>query len=807
MDPISAIGVAAAVAQFCQIGFQVARRLSEYNSVSQHDIPKSLRSITAQLPLLLNALNRSKSDADLGKFDTDTRCIIRGVVIGCTKLIEDVDEILAKVARQDGESVGSKVKKVLASFKHEEKIKAIDKNLQTYVQVLILHHVVDPGAVASVVVEEPEYFDVRQRVVEPFYPRLELIQMLGNAFYKATRSQVQTPTVVILTGEKGVGKSQLALDYCYQSRDLGQFQTVFWLDAGSPEALELSLESVAAVIRRSTSGSRNDKLAFVDRFLSERWHPWLLVLDNYVHKGFEEQHVMRKLPSRGYGAILITTRNLGASGLGHPIPVSKFLSAEENNNLRDRLSGAVETRNIEEARSVLAQGFNVNQVTTNLGWPFLNRAAAMEFEDGVDLFLKHGANVDLKPSMTCPLEWAARDGYLAIVNRLLDHEDEHSIRLNPPRYESAVRKALENAHLGTIRTLVSRRQVILPKKANYNRDMFVQVVKKGNEELLRYVVEHGLHAETDLEKGEALRCAAENAKLDILKLLISEKGFSPNLMDERGHTPLQYASWLQGYEEEVGAEIVRFLLDAGGDPNLSGPNSDKELPIHRAAVLNHTSKIRILLDAGADPTRMDRMALLPLTSAVKYNSPEAMDMLLAVQIDDIEKRKVYWNEALQYAARHGNRDLMLSVLRTALPKGEVDINHKDWRRQTPLLLTVYGEYAPAARLLLRYDPDQSIVDDSGQLPLLLAAEKGLDLVVRDLLRAKNSSGPEGVRDKQGNSALHIAASKGQEQVVKVLLDAGADKDDMNEYGDTPIDVAEEMRLDKIIAMLNAVSAK
>ena len=122
---------------------------------------------------------------------------------------------------------------------------------------------------------------------------------------------------------------------------------------------------------------------------------------------------------------------------------------------------------------------------------------------------------------------------------------------------------------------------------------------------------------------------------------------------------------------------------------------------------------------------------------------------------------------------------MLKILRGASPKNDINIKGKDWCGQTTLLIAIDEGCAPAARLLLKYNADKTIADDDGRLSFLLAAEKGLTLVVRSLLIMKERRGPQGVRDKEGNTVPHVAAAKGNLEVVEILLESGTDQDDIN----------------------------
>ena len=800
MDPVSAIGIASAIVQFLDVGFKIASRLAEYNKTGPNEAPGALRAISIQLPLLLDALDRIKSEDNISRFDTNTRCILRGVVGGCSSLTNDIDTLLIKVAKQEGESVTVRLKKAFGSLKYEEKVKEIDRSLRTYIQVLVLHQVVDTKVISTGVSEDTEYFDVREKVAESFVTRTDILDKLDEAFYRTTLSQATRPTLVALTGENGVGKSQAALEYCHQARKSKQFQTIFWLNAESPHLLALSLESAACIVRHSLSGSRNEKLQFLKKFLTDRWHPWLIVLDNYSHNHFENENVQltSMLPSAGHGAILITSRNPTSFLVEQSITVNKFITGAERKHFQIELHGAVERPDIERVRSIVASGYDVNN-SNLIGWSFLTRASLMCFTEAVRLFLSKGANIDPNPHMKSPLEWAANEGSLPTVEVLLDHEDSSSIRLKSERYEGAVQEALENAHLEVVKTLLKRRGVKMTMTGSHGRSIFVKAARDGKPNMLRFFFENQLDPKDDLEKGEALCQAIGNGHLHIVKFLIQDKGFSPNLFDKEGQTPIYHAanihqaSYISAFAEKgnMDVEYVRFLLDVGADPNLRGPNSRAALPLHGAAIMGRKATIKMLIEAGADVTDTGH-GLPAVQSAMRVEPPTLLPELLSVRIEEAEKRKAYFNSTLQFGAQRGARDLMLAVLKEAKPGADVDINQQDHRGKTPLLKAIYEGQEPAARLLLRYGADQTIPSYDEQLPLLLAADKGLESVVRTLLNAKDSTGPEGTRDKEGNTALHVAFAKGHQRVINVLLNAGADRNVTNDYGDSPLDVAKDV---------------
>jgi hypothetical protein len=356
MDPLSAIGLASAIVQFIDFGFKVAKRLDEFSK--NGDVPRSLQAISTQLPLLLNSLGRIKSDAHIKDLDFDTKCILRGIVTGCMAQIVEVETMVNEVSRTPGDSLKVKIKKVFTSLRYDEKVWDVERNLQTYISVLILHHVIDSKD-APLPLADETYFDVREKRVLPFVDRPRLIEQLEEHFYAAARSQTKDPVILILAGDKGVGKTQLALEYCNQAYLLRQFRTVFWLDASTLENLCLGFEGMYATIKRSTDGSRAEKLAYVTNFLNDLWHPWLLVLDNY-EPTLLYNHIMEILPSRGYGGMILITRDQAHDGLGKILRVPKFLAADDQNALNSLLVQEVQRKDEEGIERAVNQGADVN---------------------------------------------------------------------------------------------------------------------------------------------------------------------------------------------------------------------------------------------------------------------------------------------------------------------------------------------------------------------------------------------------------------------------------------------------------------
>ena len=813
MDPLSAIGIASAVAQFLDVGFKIGKRLAEYNKASPNEVPRSLQSINTQLPLLVNALQRVKTDVEVNKFDFDTQCILKGVISGCVNLVEEVESILNKVAKAPGESLTSKLRKSFASFKHDEKILAIDKSLQTYINVLILHHVIDGEDVSGGLLEESSYYEVREKRADPFADRDDKLEKLDELFRDVLKSHTKRPTLVVMIGDRGVGKTQLALEYCRQSHGLGRFKTVFWLDGKSPESFILSMESTAAVIRHSTEGTRTEKVDFVTSFLCDRWHPWLLVVDGYDHKSFDGIDLEQSLPKSGYGAILFTTTFKSAYVLGKVLEVPKYLTEEEKRSLKWSLQCAIEKSSVEDVKRCIARGAIVNELDIN-DWPHISRAAVYGDPAVFKILLDNGADPNFRRGLKEPPICFAASKSLEIVTMLLDHEDAQGERQEPEVYERSMRQALKEGEEDIAHALLSRRTFNLRSKDQYGASMLRLAVQGGSATLVKLLLDREATPMEDSEKGEVLVAAVEAEQESLLRTLLSSRGFHADLKNIYGNTALHGAvelpddpdlSWSSS--KASGLSRTALLLQAGADPNAKG-GSNNSTPLHGAALRESSKKLRLLLDHGGDVALEDGSGYNALLVAAKYNSPSVYPMLLAHPMPDPATRTEFLNKALQYGARNGNRELILATLRSSASSGSgaVDVNHVDWAGKTPLLLALDGGHVDTARMLLRQKakPNFNVPDQQGRLPLLVAAERGYETIVREMLK---QGGNVEQRDEKEDTALCLAAAKGHEKVVKVLLDAGADPEEGNRYGDLPVDLAEQGGWKEVVKMLEEEGAE
>ena len=803
MDPLSALGVASSIYQFVDLGIKVATRLKECNSAFT-DVPKSLQHISAQLPLLINALDRMKTGVEVEKVDLDTRCILKGVVSGCKQQVEKIDKIIGKVLHVPGDSLVTKVQKVFVALKNDEKVLAIEKNLQTYIQVLILHHLIEGPDTSSGMSEDTLYFEVHVRKASPFHMRTELLQEIENYLYPAATSQVSKPLMIALVGQEKAGKTQLAVEYCHQVKALGQFQTIFWLNANTPESFTRSLESISDIVRRSKEGLKDgkEKMDYANKFLTNRWHPWLLVLDNYNPTEFKD--VFEYLPSSGSGAILFTCHSEPFPNSGHIVQVPKFRGPSEIERLRSGLAFAVRKNNFDDVSSFLAEGADPNsREDSNGGWPCLHRAADNGNEAIVRLLLEKGPNSRIhgppysgNGGYVTALYWAASSGHTSITRLLLDYEDAAGLSPQAPGNNAVLNYAAEKGREETVLMMLQHGSVDV-NDASWDGNTALGIAANyGHNEIVKLLLSYGADPEVESDEQTPLARAAAGNHLDVVKLLHTRGGANLNVGDFTTYgrrSPLWYATCAHG-SGPGWDDIVKYLLESGADPNRSGNGLS---PLQEASAQGQTNVVSMLLKYGANPypSEYGGSDNSPICKAAQWAHEGVVKLLLQHQdqVIDTKIRDKQQGEALIYAAIKGHRNVVVALLEVG-----VDINCAGYLGKTPLLFAIEKNQIATARLLLRRGADFDRADANRTSPLFLAAKWNSDLIVKEILRA---GGKTDVQNADGETPLCLAALRGHEKVVKVLLENGADREATNKFGDTPLDLALEKDHKKVVEVL------
>ncbi|WAO96059.1 Hypothetical protein NCS54_01372000 [Fusarium falciforme] len=151
---------------------------------------------------------------------------------------------------------------------------------------------------------------------------------------------------------------------------------------------------------------------------------------------------------------------------------------------------------------------------------------------------------------------------------------------------------------------------------------------------------------------------------------------------------------------------------------------------------------------------------------------------------------------LSYLAEGGDEIILAFVLASGKPSAAIEAVDKDGR--TPLLLAAEKGHEAVVRLLLDRGAHTEAAYNDSRTPLSQAAENGREAVVRLLL--DRGAHIEAV-DNYGRTPLWWAAAEGHEAIVRLLLDRGAHIEAPDNYGRTPLSRAAEKGREIVVRLL------
>ena len=311
-----------------------------------------------------------------------------------------------------------------------------------------------------------------------------------------------------------------------------------------------------------------------------------------------------------------------------------------------------------------------------------------------------------------------------------------------------------------------------------------------NKLVLACVVSAALLVSLPVFSQSELSTAIMNGDEDLVRTLLRRE-LDVNQPDRDGSLPLQWAVY---YENEA---IAKQILDAGANPDATNREGISPLIL---AVQNGNSAITgLLLDAGASVNKTMSNGETPLMMAARTGDLATLQVLLdnGADIDAVENLR--GTNALMWAAANRNAD----AVRLLLAKGaQIAATSRTTRPgRNPYL-------APTARDRIREAFDNRgfgrISDDavdvndgsprSREEVLARIPENLLEDFVRE---QENPVQPPPRKQWGGLAALHFAVRENDLESVKVLVEAGADVNQISEYGWSPLLTATQNRFYQI----------
>ena len=234
------------------------------------------------------------------------------------------------------------------------------------------------------------------------------------------------------------------------------------------------------------------------------------------------------------------------------------------------------------------------------------------------------------------------------------------------------------------------------------------------------------------------------------------------------------------------SDLAERLLAAGADPNLA--NRYGLRPLALAIELGDLEMVRLLIAAGADATVPDAADEPLLFAAVRSGEPAIVAALLEAGAPVDATDRAYEQTALMLAAREDEAESVALLIAAG-----ADVN-----RQTPAG-AVPRPRLPAENAGSKGDgivrggwPEHGMRAPvpGAKTPLLYAAREGAMAVARMLIEA--GADIEQV-DANGTTPLLAAVINDRMDTARALIEAGADVNAVDWYGQTPLWAAVDVR--------------
>jgi ankyrin repeat protein len=439
------------------------------------------------------------------------------------------------------------------------------------------------------------------------------------------------------------------------------------------------------------------------------------------------------------------------------------------------LIDAVRSGDLAAVRTLLQKRVDVNARQGD-GATALHWATYTENRELVELLVAAGANVNAANDLgITPLYLAAAAGNAALVNTLLKKGAAHDAAS-----ETGVTPLMEAARAGSVeavRALLAKGAAVNAQERDRSQTALMWAVSRRHAEVTRVLLEHGanVHART---RVRPLTVMLDQGPRRSVKTSMQDA----RQIDAGGFTALLFAA-------QVGdVDSTRHLLTSGA--KVDEPAADGNSPLVLATFAGHTAVATALIDAGADVNAAGA-GYAALHAAALRGDLVTTRALLAKGADPnvrLTKGSPVRRFGSQWALPStlaGATPLMVAAtyLELDIMRALLDAN----AAHAPSLANGTSPLLAAAGLPVEKEARPSdlerwnIVDnDTPQVPRAEA-----DVVAATTLLLDAGADINQVNEA-GDSAVHAAAGAGMVQLIQLLAERGARLDGENKAGQTPL---------------------
>jgi ankyrin repeat protein len=328
-------------------------------------------------------------------------------------------------------------------------------------------------------------------------------------------------------------------------------------------------------------------------------------------------------------------------------------------------------------------------------------------------------------------------------------------------------------------------------------------------DLLKAFIDHG--ADINAENNVSLRplqSACSWSEPELVKVLLSGGIDDIDDPDETGGTALHTAAWVGS------SACVRLLLEHNANINCTAKHD--RTPLHLAAWRGHVDTINTLAEHGAELNTGDHHGRTPFWFACNSDSKESAVALLAAlkpkfSVADINRASKRQRTPLRLAATHGFSEIVEELIKMTAAAG-LDVgamlNIQDTREGfTALHRSAWRGELACVRLITEHGADATIKDMDGNTALMLATTQwklSNEATFEDIVLLLIEKDQE--QAKIDPELPATAASNGSVRVLEKLYRIGVDVNRADNFGWTPLVLAQRLHKTDVVRFLKHQTA-